>query len=342
MNWSGKWLLSIALLLFLFNFVVSREGVAVMLLDEHTCPQSAWLPNRNGFRYVHGRRNSLIPRRTHIGGFEFPYIYSLKLNYGNTLHFKGKPEEDVDYFEINLLAGDLTISSKAIVALHFKIEFNKNQITLNSCNYNDWSNNHPVLPLTFSRDQPFDIRIHVKPEGYVLVGNGRKLYTFEHRFPIDIVSYVQVRFAALTLIQTGGQDFRIPYNANFPNEKFRFRDRMVISAVSDGGEFKINFLNQLNDIIMQFYFQYDKKTIVCNSYIRKRGGRPQTGKGFPLEAGVEFDIEFLNRLEGMVVTINGVQYGIFGHHTDYPEKEYLSMQVIGNVQISALQICPGD
>ncbi|XP_060755532.1 galectin-4-like [Neoarius graeffei] len=66
-------------------------------------------------------------------------------------------------------------------------------VVLNSCRNGTWESEESTTGGPFVKGGAFDIIMVIKPEGYEVIVNGLGFCTFNHRFPLDKVTTLDIR-----------------------------------------------------------------------------------------------------------------------------------------------------
>ncbi|XP_060754280.1 verrucotoxin subunit beta-like [Neoarius graeffei] len=119
-----------------------------------------------------------------------PYLGPIPggLRPGVALFFQGVVPSDCNRFEINLQTGLKYLHD---IALHFNPRMHS--VVLNSCRNGTWENYIETPGGPFVKGGAFDIIMVIKPEGYEVIVNGLGFCTFNHRFPLDKVTTLDIR-----------------------------------------------------------------------------------------------------------------------------------------------------
>uniref|UniRef100_A0A673N1J1 Galectin n=1 Tax=Sinocyclocheilus rhinocerous TaxID=307959 RepID=A0A673N1J1_9TELE len=92
-------------------------------------------------------------------------------------------------FELNFKTGP---SENDDIAFHFNARMDR-KVVMNSFRNRGWEAEESVSDNPFKKGQPFEMFIVVKSEGYVVYVNGKELYTFKHRIPLEKVSMLNIK-----------------------------------------------------------------------------------------------------------------------------------------------------
>ncbi|XP_053333631.1 stonustoxin subunit alpha-like [Clarias gariepinus] len=107
---------------------------------------------------------------------------------GMALLFQGVVSSDYQRFEINFQTGKEYLHD---IAFHFNPRMNS--VVRNSCSNGTWDSNHIETPGgPFVKGGAFDIIMVIKPECYEVIVNGLEFCTFDHRIPVDKVTFLSI------------------------------------------------------------------------------------------------------------------------------------------------------
>uniref|UniRef100_A0A7E4VWX8 Galectin n=1 Tax=Panagrellus redivivus TaxID=6233 RepID=A0A7E4VWX8_PANRE len=313
-------------------------------LDDQICPKSAWISVGDGFRYEQSHSTFIIPQKTPAYDHVFHYVYSHALNFGQTLYFSGTAKlRTTNEFEINIIATSDVNSDDAVRILHIK-HLHWNALAYNTYE-NGWGSEEKTIPSPIKKGEPFNLQIRVAPEAFEISVNGKHVHTYKHRLPPNIMGFIRiVGDVTLTRARVAGRQFEVPYKVTLPSSGLELGDHVVVVGAVTKGDFNINFLNIIDNIVVQFNVRIRSKAIDCNTFTDGKQSYSQRGVGFPIEAGREFEFDFmiLPDKSGVAVHIDGVFYQTFKHdmQAESSKDEFYYFQITGDVDFRALEVCP--
>uniref|UniRef100_A0A8C2CV23 Galectin n=1 Tax=Cyprinus carpio TaxID=7962 RepID=A0A8C2CV23_CYPCA len=256
-------------------------------------------------------------------------------------------------FRINFKTGP---TDKHDTAFHFNPRMGSN-VAMNSFSTGKWETGESVSDNPFKKGEAFEMFFVIKSEGYQVYVNGKELYTFKHRIPLEKVTTIHLLKVAhenslmstltITVFQISilknpnpasrlelMPDFlyflqTLPYVAPIPGG-LRKGMALYIQGVipTNAGRFEINFKTgpaDKNDIAFHFNPRMGSK-VVMNSLKNGKWGAEESVSDSPFKKGEAFEMFF--------VRIKGQQHCMFKHRI--PLEEVNTINIYGNVSISFL------
>uniref|UniRef100_A0A673GS52 Galectin n=1 Tax=Sinocyclocheilus rhinocerous TaxID=307959 RepID=A0A673GS52_9TELE len=132
-----------------------------------------------------------------------PYLAPISggLREGMALYLKGVVPTNADRFEVNFKTGQ---SDNDDFAFHFNPRMDR-KVVMNSVINGNLGTEESVSDNPFKKGQPFEMFTVIKSEGYKVYANGKELYTFKHRIPLEKVSTLNISGdVAVTLSENNG------------------------------------------------------------------------------------------------------------------------------------------
>ncbi|XP_043089521.1 uncharacterized protein LOC122335727 isoform X2 [Puntigrus tetrazona] len=299
-----------------------------------------------------------------------PYVAPISggLREGMALFLKGVVPTKADRFEINFKTGP---SSNDDFAFHFNPRMDKN-VAMNSVINGNFGTEESVSDNPFKKGQPFEMLTAIKSEGYQVYVNGKELYTFKHRVPLEKVSTLNIsgdvavdlsgfiqnwsKCLFVTKVTSRGthlgssrwdlstiqsevlkpvQHLTIPYMGPISGglrEGMALYLQGVVPANAD--RFRINFKTGPTDK-HETAFHFNPRmgsNVVMNSF---RNGKWETEEHFsdnPFKKGEDFDMFFVVKSEGYQVHVNGKELHTFKHRI--PLEKVTMLNINGDVAVN--------
>uniref|UniRef100_A0A8C1ZED6 Galectin domain-containing protein n=1 Tax=Cyprinus carpio TaxID=7962 RepID=A0A8C1ZED6_CYPCA len=91
-------------------------------------------------------------------------------------------------FRINFKTGP---TDKHDTAFHFNPRMGSN-VAMNSFSTGKWETGESVSDNPFKKGEAFEMFFVIKSEGYQVYVNGKELYTFKHRIPLEKVTMLNI------------------------------------------------------------------------------------------------------------------------------------------------------
>ncbi|KAK9958284.1 hypothetical protein ABG768_010419 [Culter alburnus] len=119
-----------------------------------------------------------------------PYVGPISggLREGMALYLQGVVPTNADRFEINFKTGQ---SKDDDIAFCFNPRM-ENKVVMNSFRKGGWEAEESVSDNPFKKGQAFEMLTVIKSEGYQVYVNGKELYMFKHRIPLEKVSTLNI------------------------------------------------------------------------------------------------------------------------------------------------------
>jgi len=261
------------------------------------------------------------------------------LQAGQTLVIHGRVPPNVKRFDINLLNDCTEINpNMGNVPLHVSVRFDEGKVVLNSFLGGEWAKEERHSN-PFHKDQEFDLRIRVHDDKYEVSANQKHLADFKHRYAYTSIDYLQVTGdVILTGVHWGGRYFEIPFHTQFHGGFLRPGQRVHIYGVPKG-DFSVNFVG-LNgeDALFHLNPRFSEKHIVRNAQHNGDWGNEEREGSFPFKKGTGFDLTIHNESYSVQIFLNGERIGTFAHRTPHPDRDYKSLKVVGDVEITAVEV----
>ncbi|KAL0168582.1 hypothetical protein M9458_036804, partial [Cirrhinus mrigala] len=91
-------------------------------------------------------------------------------------------------FEVNFKTGQ---SGNDDIAFHFNPRMDQ-KVAMNSFRNGGWEAEESVSDNPFKKGEAFEMFTLIRSEGYQVYVNGKELYTFKHRIPLEKVSTLNI------------------------------------------------------------------------------------------------------------------------------------------------------
>uniref|UniRef100_A0A672MWM6 Galectin n=1 Tax=Sinocyclocheilus grahami TaxID=75366 RepID=A0A672MWM6_SINGR len=258
-----------------------------------------------------------------------PYVGQISggLKEGMALYLQGVFPTNADQFELNFKTGP---SDNDDIAFHFNPRMDQ-KVVMNSFSTGKWETEESFSDNPFKKGEDFDMFFVVKSEGYQVHVNGKELYTFKHRIPLEKVKMLNINGDVVVnlfgLIQVSyiimwqncsKTDTTLPYVAPIPGglrEGMALYLKGVVPTNAD--RFSISFQTgptDKHDTAFHFNPRMDRK-VVMNSFRNGKWGAEETNIC-------------------SILRIKGEQHSMFKHRI--PLEKVTTINIYGNVSISFL------
>uniref|UniRef100_A0A8C2KDF1 Galectin n=1 Tax=Cyprinus carpio TaxID=7962 RepID=A0A8C2KDF1_CYPCA len=119
-----------------------------------------------------------------------PYVSRISggLKAGKAIFIQGSVPSGCESFVVNLKCGE---SKGNDIAFQIRTQFSSNCMVLNSRQHGAWGKKEK-LELPLKQGSSFDLIIAVNSENYQVYVNGKELYIFKHRIPLEKVSTLNI------------------------------------------------------------------------------------------------------------------------------------------------------
>uniref|UniRef100_A0A673KDZ6 Galectin n=1 Tax=Sinocyclocheilus rhinocerous TaxID=307959 RepID=A0A673KDZ6_9TELE len=119
-----------------------------------------------------------------------PYLAPISggLREGMALYLQGVVPANADRFELNFKTGP---SDNDDIAFHFNPRMDR-KVVMNSFRNGGWEAKESISDNPFKKGEAFEMFTVIKSEGYKVYANGKELYTFKHRIPLEKVSTLNI------------------------------------------------------------------------------------------------------------------------------------------------------
>uniref|UniRef100_A0A8C2CVZ7 Galectin n=1 Tax=Cyprinus carpio TaxID=7962 RepID=A0A8C2CVZ7_CYPCA len=161
-------------------FVIKSEGYQVRDLVLMFCP----LPQHSDSYRTESNFISLLQTIPYMGPI------SGGLREGMALYLQGAVPANAERFRINFKTGP---TDKHDTAFHFNPRMGSN-VAMNSFSTGKWETGESVSDNPFKKGEAFEMFFVIKSEGYQVrvYVNGKELYTFKHRIPLEKVTTLNI------------------------------------------------------------------------------------------------------------------------------------------------------
>ncbi|KAF4101770.1 hypothetical protein G5714_018202 [Onychostoma macrolepis] len=260
-----------------------------------------------------------------------PYVAPISggLREGMALYMKGVVPTNADRFEINFKTGQ---SSSDDFAFHFNPRMDQ-KVAMNSMINGNFGTEESVSDNPFKKGQPFEMFTVIKSEGYQVYVNGKDLYTFKHRIPLEKVSTLNI--SGDVAVNLCGFMQNLPYVAPISGglrEGMALYMQGVVPTNAD--RFEINFKtgqSSSDDFAFHFNPQMDKK-VAMNSMINGNFGTEESVSDNPFKKGQPFEMFTVIKSEGYQVYVNGKDLYTFKHRI--PLEKVSTLNISGDVAVN--------
>ncbi|KAI5616323.1 hypothetical protein C0J50_24160 [Silurus asotus] len=121
-----------------------------------------------------------------------PYVGPISggLRAGMSLYIQGKIHHHISSFNLNLQCGEF---NGCDIAFHFNPRFDFwDKVVFNTFQNGVWEGEEKVRHMPFHKGQHFEMIIIITTEGYQVNVNGKDLYLFQHRMPLERVCALEI------------------------------------------------------------------------------------------------------------------------------------------------------
>uniref|UniRef100_A0A8C1J188 Galectin n=1 Tax=Cyprinus carpio TaxID=7962 RepID=A0A8C1J188_CYPCA len=262
-----------------------------------------------------------------------PYVAPISggLREGMALYLKGVIPTNAEWFEINFKTGQ---SDSDDTAFHFNPRLHQ-KVVMNSFRNRKWEAKESVSDNPFKKGETFEMFTVIKSEGYQVYVNGKELYTFKHRIPLEKVSTLNI--SGHVVVSLFGFMQTIPYMGPISGG---LREGMALylqGAVPANAErFRINFKTGPTDK-HDTAFHFNPRmgsNVAMNSFST---GKWETGESVsdnPFKKGEAFEMFFVIKSEGYQVRVyvNGKELYTFKHRI--PLEKVTMLNINGDVGVN--------
>ncbi|XP_043089504.1 uncharacterized protein LOC122335718, partial [Puntigrus tetrazona] len=298
-----------------------------------------------------------------------PYVAPISggLREGMALYLQGVVPTNADKFEVNFKTGE---SRNDDIAFHFNPRMDR-KVAMNSFRNRGWQAEESVSNNPFKKGQPFEMLTAIKSEGYQVYVNGKELYTFKHRVPLEKVSTINISGDVAVDLSGFIQNWRasvfptkvttkITNLGSSPGERSTVQAEILqpvqnpnlpyVAPVSGGlregmalflkgvvptkaDRFEINFKTgpSSND---DFAFHFNPrmdKNVAMNSVINGNFGTEESVSDNPFKKGQPFEMLTAIKSEGYQVYVNGKELYTFKHRI--PLEKVSTINISGDVAV---------
>uniref|UniRef100_A0A672N564 Galectin n=1 Tax=Sinocyclocheilus grahami TaxID=75366 RepID=A0A672N564_SINGR len=227
------------------------------------------------------------------------------------LYLQGVVPANADRFELNFKTGP---SDNDDIAFDFNPRMDQ-KVVMNSFRNGGWEAEESVSDNPFKKGQPFEMFTVIKSEGYQVYVNGKELYTFKHRIPLEKVStlnisgdvavtisgFIQVSYFFLQLKQCCTMSDIVTVSSENGLEG-EVLSKGVFPTNAD--QFELNFKtgpSDNDDIAFHFNPRMDQK-VVMNSFRNGGWEAEESVSDNPFIKGQPFEMFIVVKSEGYVVS----------------------------------------
>ncbi|KAJ8280296.1 hypothetical protein GJAV_G00052880 [Gymnothorax javanicus] len=290
-----------------------------------------------------------------VDSIPFVQEFQHHLRVGTYLYFRGKVDEDINRFHINLQTGDAKNCAKA---LHFNPRFQPHEVVvLNSFQHGRWQREERVGEMPFRRGESFELVIIVTSKGYQVIVNGRRFHMFKHRIAVERVSALKiagdVSIKSIDMNEGGVPGYgglrkmavpKIPYVGPVfgglrPGMYLYFRG----TVPAEIKRFHINLQYghaKGSDKVLHFNPRFEpSEVVVFNSFRNNGWQREERPNEMPFTKGEDFELVFFITAKGIQVNANGRQFHLFKHRM--PVEHVSAVKIAGDVTIQTFRINEG-
>uniref|UniRef100_A0A9J8BHK4 Galectin 4 n=1 Tax=Cyprinus carpio carpio TaxID=630221 RepID=A0A9J8BHK4_CYPCA len=265
-----------------------------------------------------------------------PYVAPISggLREGMALYLQGVVPTNADQFEINFKTGQ---SSNDDMAFQFNPRMDQ-KVAINSVINGSWGTEESVSDNPFKKGEAFEMFTVIKSEGYQVYVNGKELYTFKHRIPLEKVSTLNISgdvAVNLSEILQPVQNPNLPYVAPISGG---LREGMALYlqgvVPTNADQFEINFKtgpSSNDDMAFQFNPRMDQK-VAMNSVINGSWGTEESVSDNPFKKGEAFEMFSVIKSEGFQVYVNGKELYTFKHRI--PLEKVSTLNINGDVAVN--------
>ncbi|KAM7139710.1 galectin-9-like isoform 2-T2 [Macrochelys suwanniensis] len=276
-----------------------------------------------------------------------------------------------DRFQIDFQCGSCP-SPQADIAFHFNPRFEEGgYVVCNTFERQSWGSEERKYEMPFFKGHPFDIRILVKHDSFLVAVNGKHFVEYKHRIPLSKVNKLGVSggvevaiisfqdtatYAAFppTQFAPGStyssnpafppgpyqpQTYPVPYYTSIAGGLYPSRSLAITGTIPlNADRFHIN-LKWGEDIAFHLNPRFSEKTIVRNSLLHQCWGPEERGlpSGMPLSRGQSFTIWILCEAHCFMVTVNGHHQFAYNHRV--PNLQQIDrLEVEGDVMLTCVQV----
>ncbi|KAG5837431.1 hypothetical protein ANANG_G00239180, partial [Anguilla anguilla] len=304
-----------------------------------------------------------IPEQLSLGNIVVNTIPHVGPIYGGVrkgmyLYFRGKIDDDISRFNINLQYGEKEDCEKA---LHFNPRFEPTQVVVfNTFRNGTWEKEERVDEMPFTKGEDFELVINVTPKGYQFIVNGRLFYLFMHRMPVEQVSTLaidgDISIESINTIGSGPRGIlgyrglrnilvtKIPhvgpvFGGLRTGTYLYFRGTVPETIKS----FFINLqYGQRKGCDIPFHFkpQFEPhEAVVFNTFRNGKWDTVDVVHQMPFTKGKEFELAIIIISEGYQVVVNGRLFYLFKHRM--PVEHIGALAIEGDVTIQATDMLVG-
>ncbi|XP_035240191.1 uncharacterized protein LOC118209140 [Anguilla anguilla] len=276
------------------------------------------------------------------------------LRTGMYMYFRGTVHQNINRFHINLQYGEKKGCDKA---LHFNPRFAGNGVIVFNSFQNGWKREERVHQMPFCKGEDFELVFIVTPVGYQVIVNGRPLYLFKHRMPVEHVSALKIagdvsmeyvnligggnRLAGLGKMAVTSIPHLGPILGGLRTGMFMFFRGTVSQAIN---RFHINLqLGEMKGCDKALHFNprfKPSQVVVFNTFRNGRWEKEERVHEMPFTEGEEFELLFIITPVGYQVIVNGRQYYLFKHRM--PLEHVSALKIAGDVSMEIVKLTGGE
>ncbi|XP_037736262.1 galectin-9 isoform X2 [Chelonia mydas] len=277
-----------------------------------------------------------------------------------------------DRFQIDFQCGSCPIP-QADIAFHFNPRFEEGgYVVCNTFERQTWGREERKYEMPFFKGHPFEIRVLVKPDSFLVIVNGKHFVEYKHRIPLSKVNNLSVsggvevaiisfqdatppgawcpRSAGITnavfpptQFAPGStyspQTYPVPYHTWILGGLYPSRSFVITGTIPlDADRFHVN-LKWGKEIAFHLNPRFPEKTIVRNSFLNQCWGPEERDlpSGMPLSRGQIFTIWILCEARCFMVTVNGHHQFAYNHRV--PNLQQIDkLEVEGDVMLTYVQV----
>ncbi|XP_053864222.1 galectin-9-like [Malaclemys terrapin pileata] len=271
-----------------------------------------------------------------------------------------------DRFQIDFQCGSCPYPH-ADIGFHFNPRFEEGgYVVCNTFESQKWGREERKYEMPFFKGYPFEIRVLVKDDSFLVAVNGNPFVQYKHRIPFSRVNYLSVSGgaeveiisfqdnaplgawsaraagisnAAFPPAQYQPQTYPVPYHTSIVGGLYPSRSLTITGTIPlDAVRFEVN-LKWGEHVAFHLNPRFSEKTIVRNSQLNQCWGPEERGlpSGMPLSCGQSFTIWILCEAHCFTVTVNGHHQFAYNHRVSNLQ-QIDRLEVEGDVILTCVQV----